>query len=243
MGADWTFWCIGALAAFLCGVAKTGVPGLGVLVVPVMAMIFPARESVGALLPMLLVGDVAALLFFRRHADWPVMWRLFPWAFAGMGAAALVLRVVTDTQLKPLLGVLVFALLGLELARKRFGWLNTPHQRWFTASAGVLTGFATTVGNMAGPIANIFLIGKGFAKLEFMGTVAWFFFIINLTKVPVFLYNGMITAETLRFDLYMLPAVLAGGMLGRVILHLIPDRAFMIVVMVLAAVAAVKLLV
>jgi uncharacterized membrane protein YfcA len=238
-----SFWIIGIAAAVLAGIAKTGVPGIGILVVPMMAMIFPAKTSVGALLLLLLAGDVAALLFFRRHANWPVMWRLFPWTFAGIGLAAAVLRVVTDAQLKPLLGVLVFALLGLELARKRFGWLNSPHQKWFTASAGVLTGFATTVGNMAGPVANIFLIGKGFAKLEFMGTVAWFFFIINATKVPVFIYNGMITRETLHFDLIMLPALIVGGLIGRVILHLIPDRAFMIIIMVLAAVAAVKLLI
>lgn len=243
MHYDWHFWIIGILAAVLAGIAKTGVPGIGILVVPMMAMIFPAKTSVGALLLLLIAGDIAAVLFFRRHANWPVMWRLFPWTFAGMAAAALVLRHVSDTQLKPMLGVLVLVLLAIEISRQRFGWLNSPHQKWFTASAGALTGFATTVGNMAGPVANIFLIGKGFAKLEFMGTVAWFFLIINATKVPIFIVNGMITRETVRFDLIMLPALIAGGLIGRVLLRLIPDRAFMIIVMILAAVAGVKLLI
>ena len=243
MQEDWTFIIIGICAALLAGIAKTGVPGAGILVVPLMAMIFPAKTSVGALLPLLLAGDVAAVLFFHRHANWTVLNRLMPWTLVGIALAALVLRSVTDSKLKPLLGLLVLTLLLLEILRRRFRWLNSPHQKWFTAGAGVLTGFATTAGNMAGPVANIFLAGKGFAKLEFMGTVAWFFLIINALKMPVFVFNGMITAKTLHFDLLMLPALVMGGIIGRGLLHLISDRVFLLLVMLLAAVAAVKLLI
>ncbi len=242
MQHDWRFWIIGAIAAMLVGIAKTGVPGMGMVVVPVIAMIFPTKTSVGALLPMLLAGDVAAVLFFRRHANWPVLWRLMPWTFAGIGLAAVALKFISDTLLKPLLGVVVLALLFLELAKTRFPWLNTPHQKGFTAVAGTLTGLATTVGNIAGPIANIFLVGKGFAKREFMGTVAWYFLIINASKVPIFLHYRMITAETLRFNLLLLPALAAGGVIGRLVLHWISDRVFQFLVIVLSAAAAVKLL-
>lgn len=242
MDGGWQFWAIGALAAFLVGVAKTGVPGMGILVVPIMAMIFPAKMSVGALLPLLVAGDIAAVLFFRRHANWPVLLRLLPWTFAGIALAVLLLRVISDAVLKPLLGVTVLALLALELARRRSGWLNAPHQRTFTAFAGTLTGLATTIGNVAGPIANIFLIGKGFAKKEFMGTVAWYFLVINTTKLPIFHHLHMITADTLRFNALMLPALVAGGVAGRALLHVISDRVFQTLVMALAAVAALKLL-
>ncbi len=237
-----TFWIVGVIAAILVGVAKTGVPGIGILMVPLMAMIWPARNSVGALLPLLLVGDVAAVLFFRRHANWSLLWKLFPWTFAGIAIATVTLKFMTDAHLKPLLGVLVLALLVLELARQRVSWLNKPHQKGFTAVAGALTGFATTVGNVAGPIANIFLIGKGFAKKEFMGTVAWYFLIINATKVPIFITNGMITRNSLRFDAILLPAVVIGGLIGRWVLHVLPERAFQRIIVFLSAVAALKLL-
>lgn len=237
-----TFWIVGALTALLVGIAKTGMPGLGILMVPLMAMIWPAKNSVGALLPLLLIGDVAAVLFFRRHANWSLLWKLFPWTFAGIAIATVTLKIMTDAHLKPLLGALVLALLVLELARQRVSWLNKPHQKGFTAFAGALTGFATTVGNVAGPIANIFLIGKGFAKREFMGTVAWYFLIINATKLPIFIANGMITPTSLRFDAILLPAVVIGGLLGRRLLHALPERTFQHVIIFLSAVAALKLL-
>ena len=242
MQTGWQFWTIGAIAALLVGIAKTGVPGMGILVVPIVAMIFPAKASVGALLPLLLAGDVAAVLFFRRHANWPVLWGLMPWTFAGIALATLALHGISDAVLKPMLGAIILVLLALELARQRFQWLNVPHQKGVTAFAGTLTGFATTVGNVAGPVANIFLIGKGFVKKEFMGTVAWYFLIINASKVPIFYHLNMISADSLRFDLILLPVLAVGGIIGRLLLNKISDRLFQAMVMLLAAAAAVKLL-
>lgn len=242
MDSSVSFWVWGCVAAAMVGMAKTGVPGLGILVVPVIATIFPAKTSVGALLPLLLAGDVAAVLLFRRHANWPVMARLFPWTLAGVALAVVVLQRTTDDHLKPLLGIIVLVMLALEIARQRFGWLNVQHHGAFNASAGMLTGFATTVGNVAGPVMNLFLIGKGFDKKAFMGTVAWFFLVINAGKVPIFVHLGMITADTLRFDLKVLPALLAGGIAGRIILHHIPERAFQWLLMLMAGAAAIRLL-
>ena len=232
---DATFWAIGAFAAFLVGVAKTGVPGMGILVVPIVAMIFPAKQSVGALLPLLVCGDIAGVLFFRRHANWPVLWRLMPWTFAGISLGYLALQYTNDALLKPVLGGVVLVLVSIELARRKFDWLNTPHVGAFADFSGTLTG-------VAGPIANIFLIGKGFAKKEFMGTVAWYFLVINSTKVPLFWHLDMINAESLRFNLYVLPALVVGGLTGRALLHKISDRIFQMMVLGLAAAAALKLL-
>lgn len=241
MHEGWTFWLAGGLAAFLIGLSKTGVPGLGILAVPLMAWIFPVRLSVGALLPILIVGDVAALLFFRRHADLAVLRRLAPWTLVGMGAGAWVLLKLDDTRLEPLLGSLILLLVLLELARTRVAWLNVPHHRAFTALSGALTGFATTIGNVAGPVMNLFMVGQGIAKQAFMGTVAWFFLLINLSKVPLFAHLDMITAETLRFDLWMLVPALAGGLVGRRLLHALSDRAFHVLILLLAAAAGLRL--
>ena len=191
---------------------------------------------------MLLAGDIGAVIFFRRHADWRVMGRLFPWTLAGVALAIFALRHMTDAHLKPMLGGIVLFMLAIEIARQRFGWLQMQHHAAFTSAAGALTGFATTVGNVAGPIVNIFLIGKGFDKKVFMGTVAWFFLILNAGKVPVFASLGMITADTLLFDLKVLPALIVGGFAGRAILHRIPERLFQTLVMLMAAAAAIRLL-
>lgn len=242
MQPDLTFWTIGALAAFLVGVAKTGVPGMGILVVPIVAMIYPAKQSVGALLPLLVCGDIAGVLFFRRHANWSILWKLMPWTLAGIALGYLSLQHMNDALLKPILGGVVLVLVAVELARRKFTWLNVPHAGAFTAFSGALTGLATTIGNVAGPIANIFMIGKGFAKKEFMGTVAWYFLVINSTKVPLFWHLGMISKDTLRFNAYVLPALVVGGIAGRLLLQKISDKVFQTLVLTLAAAAALKLL-
>lgn len=235
------YWVVACGAALLAGLAKTGVPGLGILVVPILTMLFPAKQSVGALLPLLLIGDVAAVLLFRRHAQWPMMLKLAPWTVVGMLAGAWALFHLTDARLEPLLGWLILLLVGIELARRRFAWLNRPHTPALTATTGALTGFATMIGNVAGPVMNLFLIGKGFDKNAFMGTVAWFFLLINLSKVPVFVHLHMINTNTLRFDLFMAPCVIAGALIGRKVLHAMSDRVFHTLVLLLSAAAGLRL--
>ena len=236
------YWSIALAAAFLAGLAKTGVPGLGILIVPLLALLFPARQSVGALLPLLIVGDVATVILFRRHAQWRLLGRLAPWTLAGMVAGGWALTHLDDQRLRPFLGGLILLLVGLELLRRGVAWLNRPQPPWFTAGAGALTGFATTVGNVAGPVMNLFLVGKGMARQEFMGTVGWFFLLINLTKVPLFAHLDMITAHTLRFDLIVALAVVAGALAGRRLLHALSDRLFHTLILILAAASGLQLL-
>lgn len=232
----------GALIALLVGMAKTGVPGLGIFVVPVMAWFFPVRLSVGALLPLLIAADVMATLFYRRHAQWPVLIRMLPWTYAGMAAATLVLWRMGDQKLGPLLGLLVLIMIGLELIRRRSGWHQVPHAPWFTHGTGLAVGFTTTLGNVAGPVMNLYLVARGFSKEHFMGTMAWFFLIVNLSKAPGYGALGLITVDTLRFDALMVPMVAVGGLFGRWLLPRIPQKLFELLVLVLATAAALRLL-
>lgn len=236
------FWTLGICAGLLAGLAKTGVPGIGILAVPLVAMIFPGKLSVGALLPLLIAADIFAVAWYRRHADWPRLLELFPCVIVGIVAGALVLFWMEGSYFKPFLGALVLALLALELLRNRFGWTHLPHQRWFTVLSGSLAGFATTVGNVAGPVMNIYLIAKGLPKHNMMGTLAWYFLIFNCVKVPIYLGLGLITGETLRFDAKMIPAVIAGALLGRWIMGRISPKWFKVVVLGLAGLAALRLL-
>ena len=235
-------WLLGVCAGLLAGLAKTGVPGIGILAVPLMAMIFPGKLSVGAFLPMLITADLFAVAWYRRHAEWPRLLELFPCVIAGIIAGAFALYLLNSDYFKPFLGTLVLALLALELIRARLGWTNVPHQRWFVVFSGSLAGFATTVGNVAGPVMNIYLIAKGLPKQNFMGTSAWYFLIFNCVKVPIFAGLGLMTGATLRFDAWMIPAVAAGALLGRWILGKTSPRWFKNIALALAGLAALKLL-
>jgi uncharacterized membrane protein YfcA len=234
------FACLGAV---LVGMAKNGVPGLGILVVPLMATAFPARASVGILLPMLIVGDVLALIHFRRHAEWHKLWGLFPWVIAGGVLGALTLARVQDAHLKPLLGVLVLGMLVLELLRSRFQWAGYASHPMFTVGTGIAAGFATTIGNVAGPIMSMYLLGKGAPKAQFVGTAAWFFFLVNCSKVPIYLGLDMMNRQSLLFDAAMIPLIVVGALAGVKVFRIIPQKLFDGMILVLTAVAAVRLLV
>ena len=234
-------WALGVIAALLVGFVKSGVPGLGILIVPLMASVFPAKQSVGVLLPMLVAGDLFAVAYYRRHALWPQIWRLLAGVAPGMLAAVWTLRHISDAQLKPLLGGLILTLVGLELARQKFSWKILHH--WsVSALAGVVTGFATTVGNLAGPVAAVYFVSKDLDKKAFVGTFAWLFLILNATKLPIFAGLGMITPASLRFDALMLPAIAVGAFAGRWALPKIPDKTFGQLILILAAVAGAQLI-
>ena len=237
-----TQWILGGCAAALVGFSKTGVPGLGILIVPLMAAVFPAKASVGALLPMLVTGDIFAIVYYRRHAQWSKLWGLFPLMIVGIAVGTWTLLHVTDEGLKPLLGWIVMGILVLDLARTRLGWTAVPHHWLFVSVIGFLAGFTTTVGNVAGSIMSIYLISRGLEKDQFLGTGAWYYGLVNAAKFPLFWGLGMISVDSLRFNGLMLPAIALGAVVGRLIAARIPQRACTGTVLVLAALAALRMI-
>jgi len=242
-------WAIACTSALLVGLSKTGLAGIGILAIPLMATVFPARESTGVLLPMLIVGDFIATGYFRRHALRSEMWRtlagLLPWVLAGLIVGRLALGRLNDKQMAPIIGGIILALLVLQVVRKRCGnWMEhrLPHVWWFAAIIGLLAGFSTMLANAAGPIMVMYLLAKNLPKQEFMGTSAWFFLIVNLTKVPLSADLGLINAASLTFDLVMVPVILVGGAVGIVVLSKIPQKVFDAVVLAVAAIASVRLI-
>jgi len=237
-------------AALLVGVTKTGMPGLAIPCVVMMAEAFPGntRLSVGALLPILIVGDVFAITIYRRHAQWHRLWRLFPLVVLGMIPGAFVLYHSGGgssgaDRLRPILGGLVLALLLLELARRRFNLDRFAEHRWVTYLTGIVAGFGTIVGNAAGPVMSVYLVSRKMKKHELIGTAAWFFFIVNVSKVPVYSSIGMITRQTLLFDLALAPLVVVGALFGARVMKLVPQKLFDTLVLLLAGIAALWMLV
>ncbi len=231
------------LCALLTGLAKTALPGMGVLVVPLMAMAVPARESTGLLLPMLLVGDVFAVTYYHRHAVWSHLWRLLPWAVAGIVIGWFALGKVNDEQLRVFVGAVVLALLALNPLRARVTALEKlPHAPWYGALLGLLAGITTMMANAAGPIMAIYLLAMRLPKHEFIGTGAWFFLLVNAIKVPFSIHLHLIRLGSLATDALFAPLILLGCWLGIKLLKHIPEKLFSRLVQILAAVAAIKLL-
>jgi uncharacterized protein len=231
------------LAALLVGFSKTGLPGAAIPAVALMAEAFrdDTRLSVGAMLPILLVGDLLALAYYRRHAHWGRLWELFPYVLVGMVPGYLVLWLTPGDHLRVLLGVIVLGLLGVQLARQWGAWHPLPDRRWLIGSTGLLSGFGTTVGNAAGPVMSIYLVSQRLEKQEFLGTAGWFFFLVNSSKIPLYFALGMITPATLRLDAMLVPIVVLGALLGVLVARRIPQKLFNFLVLLLAALAALRL--
>jgi uncharacterized membrane protein YfcA len=226
------------------GFSKTGLPGAATPAVALMAGAFPqnAELSVGAMLPVLLIGDVFAVVRLGRNAHWGRLLGLFPYVALGMIPGYLVLWWVRGNQLRPILGGLVLALLLLEVARQKLGWTRIPERWWFVGPTGFLAGFSTTVGNAGGPVMSLYLLSQGLVKEAFVGTCAWFFFLLNLTKVLPFWSAGMLTRETLRVGLTLAPVTLVGGLLGIWLLRRVPQRWFNVLMLLLTALAGIWLI-
>jgi len=236
-------WLVGGLAALLIGMSKTGMPGVGILTVTLLAQAFGGWYSVGLMLPMLLIGDLFAIAWYRRHAHWGVLVRLLPWVVVGLVIGAVVLRYLgqnaqTKALMNPLIGTLVLLMLGLHLVQGKLGERFAPHSKLGTAGTGVAAGIATTISNAAGPIMTIFLTAQQFPKEQFMGTIAWYFFIINASKVPIYCLQSLFTRDSLLLDLLLAPAIILGAFIGRWMLPRIPEKVFSTLILVLAAVGA-----
>ncbi len=233
------------ICALLVGFSKTGVPTLGIFVVAIMTTIFPARESVGILTPILITGDIIAIIYYRKTVVWKYLLVLLPWVLVGLGAGFFVLGHIVNGSLSVLIGSLVLLLIVLHLFKDRlenalkFAFTKSPV---FNSGLGVLAGFTTMIGNAAGSIMSIYLLSKGMNKTSFVGTNAFFFFIVNVIKVPFTAYLGLITPQSMTLNAWMIPAVAVGAVIGFKALPLIPQKYFQAIILILAALGGINLL-
>ncbi|MCX5316180.1 sulfite exporter TauE/SafE family protein [Streptomyces sp. NBC_00154] len=233
-----TLWQLAALAAAsaLVGFSKTAVSGANTISLAVFAAVLPARESTGVLLPILIAGDVLAVLTYRRHAHWPTLLRLFPAVAVGVVAGTLFMMWADDDAVRTSIGAILLFMAGVTVWRRRSGveGKEAPEEsgrpsrtgRLKARSYGVLGGFTTMVANAGGPVMSLYLLSAGFRKLGFLGTSAWFFLIVNTSKVPFSVGLGLIDAQSLLLDAAMLLFVIPGAYIGRKCVDRINQKLF-----------------
>lgn len=229
-----SLWQLAALAAAstLVGFSKTAVSGANTISLAVFAAVLPARGSTGVLLPILIVGDLLAVLVYRRHAHWPTLLRLFPAVAVGVVAGTLFMLWADDAAVRTSIGTILLFMTGVTLWRRRIAEKETETEggsgtgRTAARGYGVLGGFTTMVANAGGPVMSLYLLSAGFRKLGFLGTSAWFFLIVNVSKVPFSVGLGLIDARSLLLDVCLLLFVLPGAYLGRACVDRINQKVF-----------------
>jgi uncharacterized membrane protein YfcA len=243
---DWMLICTGAL---LVGLGKGGLVGVGNLTVILFAMVFPAKASVGLLLPVLIAADIVAITVYRRHANWVYLWRLLPWMGIGILVGYFLFGVLSDLVVKRIIGGIVLAMTLIQIARllaKKYGKTDfaerLPHSLGFRSVLGILGGFATMVANAAGPVGQLYFISVGLPKMAFIGTGAWCFFIVNVVKVPLQAHLGIINLDSLQISLALAPVAMLGAWIAPRVVQYIPQQLFTFAVWFFIVLAGCKLM-
>jgi uncharacterized protein len=235
-----TGWLCGIAAAILIGMSKTGLSGAGNIAIPIMAILFGGKPSTGIILPMLCMADVMAVIYYHRHADWKQIIRILPWAFAGILIAVYLGKSISDETFKMIIGVTVLLSVGLMFWQDfRKAKFEVPAGRWYSALFGLTGGFTTMIGNAAGPVMAIYLQTMRLAKNSYIGTSAWFFLIVNFSKIPLqVVFWDNIHWNTLQFNIMLLPGIALGAFLGVKLVNLMPEKVYRIFILLTTAISA-----
>lgn len=228
------------IGAFIIGLAKAGLKGIDMLNVTIMALVFGGKASTGIVLPLLCAADIAAVLYYNRHAQWKHFWKLIPWMAAGILIGVYAGKDMNEVVFRKLMAVIIMITVLIIVVMEFRKSTNVPASPLFVASTGIAAGFTTMLGNLAGAFANVYFLAMRMPKNDFIGTAAWVFLVINLFKLPFqVLYWKNITAASLHTDLLLLPALALGFFAGLKIVKHIKDDNYRKVVIVLTLIGAV----
>jgi uncharacterized protein len=239
-------WICAILGALMVGISKAGITGLGLLSIALFAHVFPSsKQASGLILPLLIFGDFVAVLSYRTHTQWRYIWKFMPWTAVGVVLGYFALGHISDRTTRNMIGVIIVSLCVLGFWRRYLVVQSQESEAWhwaLAAALGIAAGFITLVANAAGPLMAIYLVAMRLPKLQFVGTVAVFFMVLNLFKVPFMVDLGLITVQSFKFNLMLAPAVFLGALAGRWILIRINQRLFEDLVLALSAIAGILLI-
>ena len=237
-------WGLAMLAAVFIGANRSGVVSIILLTVPIFAYIFGGRDSVGIILPVLVMADITAVISYRRSVRWKELIGILPWALCGVLFAVFIGSKISDANFKIFIAAAVIIVLIFLTVKEIGGKEIKLKSRWYiNAGIGILGGFTSMIGNASGPILAVYFISLDLEKKEFVSTKAWFFFMINLLKLPfhIFVWKT-ISVQSVLFDFTMIPAVLAGTYAGYHLVKILPEKPYRIFVLAATFIAAVFML-
>jgi uncharacterized membrane protein YfcA len=230
--------------ALFIGMSKTGVHGAGMLAVPLLANIFGGQLSSGIMLPMLVLADLLGVWYYHRHASWHHLKILFPWSAVGVILGTLVGKYIDDSIFRIIMAVIIVASVITMLWLERGHKDEVPHNKAFGVTSGILGGFTSMVGNLAGTVMAVYLLSMRLPKNAFIGTTAWFFMATNWFKVPFHVFSWhTINMNTVLLDLSTLPLIILGAYLGIIIVKKLSERTYRWFIIVMTLVAAFFMLV
>jgi uncharacterized protein len=231
------------MATFIIGLNKSGLRGIDMLNVTLMAIVFGSKQSTGLVLPLLCLGDILASFYYKKHVNWPLFWKLTLWMALGILVAVFWGQYWPEALFRKVFAGIIIISIGLLVWQEAGGLKHLPNHPLFSPLMGLVTGFATMMGNLAGAFATVYFSAQRVSKNEFVGTVSVVFLVINLFKLPFqILYWKNIDTQSLSANLWLLPAVFLGFFVGKYFVNKISDTAYRKVVFALTLLGSLSLL-
>ncbi|MEQ8218381.1 MAG: sulfite exporter TauE/SafE family protein [Arenibacter sp.] len=234
-----TAWVLALTAAFVIGISKAGIKGIAIINVTLMALAFGAKESTGLIVPLLVVGDAFAVVYYNRHAQWKYIAAFLPWMILGILIGTAIGKDLPETTFKISMSIIILGTVIMMYWWDRKKSKNVPTHWAFAGFIGTMAGITTMIGNLAGAFSNIYFLAMRLPKNEFIGTAAWLFFIVNIFKLPfhIFIWKT-ITPETLLINLKLVPGIVLGIIVGVRLVKIIKEQFYRKMILILTAVGA-----
>ena len=234
------YWGYALFGAFLMGIAKSGIKGIGIIIVTILAFVFDPKASTGIVLPLLIVGDIMAVIYYNRHAQWKLLMQLLPWMMLGVTLGSFIGKDLVPEIFKRIMAVIIIGSVIMMVWWENKKVKTVPTSKWFGGSMGFLAGVTTMLGNLAGAFSNIFFLAMRLPKDQFIGTAAWLFFIINIFKLPFHIFHWeSISMESMAVNFRLFPMVIVGFLVGLKVVEKIKNEAYRKLILVLTAVGAI----
>lgn len=236
-------WILVIIASFIIGLGKAGLKGIDMLNVTLMAFVFGSKISTGIVLPLLCIADIAAVIYYHRHAEWKHFFKLTPWMVTGILMGVYYGKDMNEQLFRQTMAIIVLLTICIVLFFEYKKSVSIPQHPLFISSTGLAAGFTTMMGNLAGAFANLYFLAMRMPKNNFIGTAAWIFLFINLFKLPfqIFFWKN-IHSETIKIDLILLPALVLGFLTGIHVVGRIKEANYRKIVIVLTFLGSVFML-
>ncbi len=232
-------WAVAIAGSFLLGVAKGGIKGFGAIITTMIALVFGSKASTGILMPLLIVGDIFAVAYYNRHTQWSYLWKLMPSMLVGVLVGVWYGKDLPEDAFKRGMAVLILASVVLMWISERSKSYRVPDNKLFASVMGGVSGFATMVGNLAGPFSELYFLAIRMPKEMFIGTAAWLFFITNLFKLPFHIWSWKtVNMTSLAIDAILLVPLLLGLWGGIELVKVIKQQQFRWIIMILTVLGA-----
>jgi uncharacterized membrane protein YfcA len=220
------FYAVALIAAVLVGASKGGLPVVGMLGVPVLALATSPVHAAGLLLPIFVVTDFFGLLAYRREFDRRNLMILIPASIVGIGIGWATATVVSEN-----LVTLIVGLIGLAFSLNywlRAGHAIEPHTADVPRGVfwGTVSGFTSFVSHAGAPPYQMYVLPQRLDKMIYAGTTTILFAVVNAVKLVPYWALGQLSLANLKTVAALFPFAIAATFAGVRLTRIIPQDLF-----------------